>query len=252
MSFWPAQPLFLADDEVQVWSASLRYPAEEMAEFASLLTADEKTRAARFIFERDRQRFVAGRGLLRMLLGSYLGVDAARIVFTYGPQRKPEVSPLASGMRLEFNLAHSQDLALFAFGWNRQIGIDLEYVRRMPDEDDFARQFFSIREAAFITSLQGDEKTDAFFRMWTCKEAILKAIGKGLTRPLNQTEVALDGMDNVRIISFDGDVNEAARWQLLTFQPAPGYRASLAGEGTTWKVAWRRHGMQPNGPEPGS
>lgn len=242
-------PLLLADDEVQVWSASLNHPDEEMAVFAAFLAQDERARAARFVLERDRQHYIAGRGLLRILLAGYLGIEPASVVFSYGPQGKPTLHPVDPAKALEFNLAHSRDLAMYAFGWSRRLGIDLEYIHPMPDEDDFAERFFSTNEAALLAALSGEEKTEAFFKIWTCKEAILKAIGSGLSKPLNQTEVAWDKGGSIRITRVDGSHREASRWQLLTFEPSPSYRASLVGEGPDWKLLLRNLDGYLNGPE---
>jgi 4'-phosphopantetheinyl transferase len=245
----PSNPLLLADDEVQVWAASLNFPAEDMEVFAATLAPDEQARAARFVFERDRQHYIAGRGLLRMLLADHVGIEPANIVFSYGPHGKPTLPPADPDRVLEFNLAHSRDLALYAFGWNRQIGIDLEHIQPMPDEDDFAERFFSVNEIALLAALSGDRKTEAFFKIWTCKEAILKAIGSGLSKPLSQTEVAWDHEGSIRIMRVDGDQREAAHWQLLTFEPAPGYHAALVGEWIDWKLVLMRLEGSLNGPE---
>jgi len=235
-------PLALSEAHVHVWCLSLERPPEELALFFSLLSSDEKAHAERFYFEKNRDQYAVGRGLLRTLLGGYLGEEPARIGFAYGPHGKPALATAGRERSLEFNLSHSGNLAIYAFSWGRRLGIDLERVRPMPDEDRFADRFFSARESALVRSLAGDGKLAAFFTIWTCKEAVLKADGDGLAKPINETEVSLSEGEPVRLVSVDGDQEQAAHWRLETFAPAPGYQAALAVEGEDWEFA-----LQPDG-----
>ena len=222
----PPQPL--TDTDLHVWYASLKRPQPELDRLFVLLSPDEKERADRFHFERDRNRFIAGRGLLRTLLGDYLEMDASQIQFVYGASGKPALNPAFHEKALEFNVSHSNDLVAYIFHPSSRVGIDLEYIRPMPDMDDFARQFFSPRESAFINSL--DQKQDAFFKIWTCKEAFFKASGEGLTVPLDQVEITLTTEGSARLVSVDGINEEAVPWHLETFRPAENYQLSLAVE----------------------
>jgi len=226
----------LSAGEVHVWCVSLECPPERLAALSALLSTDEKARAERFYFERDRDRYVAGRGFLRTLLGGYLGEQPARLEFSYGEHGKPALARAGQGKSLEFNLSHSGSLAVFAFSWARRLGIDLEHVRPMPDEDSFADRFFSPDESALVRSLSGERKLAAFFTIWTCKEAVLKADGDGLVKPLNQTEVRLADGAPVRLVAVDGDAAQAARWRLQTFTPAPGFLAALVAEAGDWEM----------------
>ena len=236
----PTSPpaLSLAGGEVQIWCASLERPPQVVARLSALLSPDEKARAERFYFERDRVRFIVGRGLLRTILGGYLGMDPARIEFSYGPYGKPALNPAQT---LHFNLAHSQALALYAFCRDHPLGVDIEHIRPMADEDALARHVFTPTESALVASLDGDPKHDAFFKIWTCKEAILKASGDGLTKPLDQTEISLAG-PAPSLESIDGDREQAARWYLETFQPAASYQAALAFEGQDCRVVFCKLG----------
>lgn len=228
--------IHLAGDEIHVWSASLEQPANVIANFSALLSSDEKIRAERFYFARDRAHFIVGRGLLRKILGEYLGLDPAWIEFDYGPYGKPTLKVGDLNHTLQFNLAHSKDRALYAFCWNRALGVDLEHVREMTNEDDFAAQVFSASESALIASLIGEQKRQAFFKIWTCKEAFFKASGDGLTKPIDQAEIALDTEEIARLVSIAGDAQQAAGWRLETFQPANNYQAALAFYGDAYKI----------------
>lgn len=231
----------LAENEAQVWCASLEKPADIVAGFSALLSPDEQARAARFHFERHRNHFIVGRGLLRTIIGSYLGVEPEQIEFSYGPQGKPALMKVAPGKNLQFNVSHSEDQAVYIFSWNRLVGIDIEFKREMPDQDDFAKKFFSPAESALIASLAGDQKRNAFFKLWTCKEAILKASGDGLTKPIEAAEISiLDGGQAVKLAAIDGDRQQASGWHLELFEPVVSYQAALAIEGHDCQIVFRQ------------
>jgi 4'-phosphopantetheinyl transferase len=185
----------------------------------------------RFIFEKDRDHYIAGRGRLRIILGSYLDLEPSQLEFVYGPHGKPALKPGLTNKALEFNVSHSKDLALYAVNWNRRIGVDIEYLIPMADMNDFAERFFTPRESAWINALSGEQKEEAFFKTWTCKEAFLKANGSGLTVPINQVEISLEAEGVVELISIGDDKEQPARWRLEIFSPFPGYQAALAIEG---------------------
>ena len=233
--------LQLTDHDVHVWWAALDAPRQTLPGRIALLSADERARAERFHFERHRQRYIAGRACLRQLLGGYLGLNPARIEFEYSPLGKPALKTTFAGRVLQFNLSNSEDRAVYIFSWRRLVGVDLELVHPMPDIDDFARQFFCEAERALVHSLSGEHKIKTFFELWTCKEALLKAMGTGLTRPINEVEVALaDG--RARLLAIAGDPSPAVNWQLSLFQPAPGYQAALAVEGSGFKSTFYQAG----------
>jgi 4'-phosphopantetheinyl transferase len=206
----------LASDEVHTWCASLDIPSETSARLYATLTPDERQRSARFHFDRDRQRFIAARGVLRELLGGYLQIDPRDVSFVYNAFGKPDLSP-GFGGELKFNLSHAAGLALIAIATASSIGVDLEYIRMQADYPEIARRFFSAAEVDSLSALQSDTYAAAFLNCWTKKEAYVKARGAGLTMPLN-------------------DSDSAARWSLYTFQPAPGYAGAVAIEGSGWRL----------------
>ncbi len=232
-----SQPLTGSD--IHVWCASLSASPEELSGYLSLLSQEELIRAERFYFEKDRNHFVVGRGLLRTILGSYLNQEPAQIDFIYGQFGKPAIRFPQGDKVLEFNLSHSKDLALYILTWDRRIGIDIEYMGALADMDNFAEQFFTPRETALINSLSGNQKADAFFKTWTSKEAFLKANGCGLTVPINQVEISLEADETVRLRSIDGDKESAARWHLEILNHFPGYYATLAVEGWNGQIVFQ-------------
>ena len=226
----------LAESAIHIWVASLEMAYQEIDGLFTILSPDEKTRAGRFYFDRDRNRFIAGRGILRRLISIYLDENPSRVEFVCGETGKPALKAGLQGKTLKFNLSHSNDLALYVFSWDYKVGIDIEYIHSMPNMDDFAEKFFSARETELINSLRGEEKDAAFFKLWTCKEALLKANGSGLTMPLSHMEIFLDADGSAALNSIGGDRAQASRWHLEAFNPAQGYQAALAVEGYAGQV----------------
>jgi len=234
----PSQPL--TDSNLHIWCASLNSSPEELAHYNSLLSQDEIARAKMFYFEKDHNHFIVGRGLLRTLLGSYLNVEPSQIGFIYGKYGKPALQTGTHKTTLDFNLSHSKDYAIYAFCLNRKIGIDLEHVRPMPDLYDFARQFFSLRENVLINSLAGKQKEEAFFKIWTCKEAFLKANGSGLTIPINQVEISLESDGSVTLTSIGELEEQTELWRMESFSPISDFQAALAVKGNGGHITLRQ------------
>jgi 4'-phosphopantetheinyl transferase len=198
---------------------------------------DERMRAERFQFEQDRQRFIIGRGLLRTILSYYLGIEPGRLQFCYGMYGKPALAEMAGTSTLRFSLAHAHGLALYAVTCVREVGMDLEHIRPIAETEQIVDRYFSDREKAAFRALAADKKQEAFFTYWTCKEAYLKASGEGLTRPLNQIDVSLIPGEPARLLSVNGDVNEASRWTFQELRPAPDFVAALVVEGQGWGLS---------------
>jgi 4'-phosphopantetheinyl transferase len=189
MHHWQTPPLRLelGASDVHIWRASLACPAEQLRHYHHLLSADEQGRAARFKFSEHQQHFIAGRGILRTLLGRYLNIEPQHLQFVYGAHGKPA---LAHATPVQFNLAHSQGVALYAITRDRPIGVDLEYLRPLNDLVSLAQRFFAASEHAALVALPSEQQTTAFFRYWTSKEAYLKATGSGLAQ-LQGLEITL-------------------------------------------------------------
>ncbi len=225
----------LAAGEVHVFLACL----DELAGPPRVgLSPDEEARAAGFHFERDRRCFRNARGLLRNLLGRYLGLEPAALRFAYGPRGKPYLADPAS--RLHFNVSHSGGMALLAFAEDRELGVDLEQERSLSDADSIAERYFSLREGAQLRRLPEAERRPAFFRCWTRKEAFIKATGDGLSYPLDAFDVTLAPGDPARLLRVLGDPEAGHRWWLEDITPAAGFAAALAVQGRPARVArWR-------------
>lgn len=235
-SFPPAD-LALSSNDVHVWRVYLDQPAQRLQQLAQTLSADELTKAERFYFERDRKHFIVGRGFLRSILGRYLDIEPGRLQFCYGSHGKPALAETPGRIILRFNLSHSQGLALYAVTCDREIGVDLEYIRPMPEAEQIVKRFFSAREHSVFCSIPPSQKHEAFFHCWTRKEAYLKAIGDGLAHSLDRIEVSLAPGEPAKLLSIEGSPQKAARWSLQELKPAPGYVAAIAVEGSAWRLA---------------
>jgi 4'-phosphopantetheinyl transferase len=215
---------------VRLWIVRLDAADDSFARSLSVLSPEETGRAERFHFDRHRRAFILGRAALRFLLASYLDMDAAAIQFVYGPQGKPALAPmLKNGLcSLRFNASHSGDLAAYAFTSGCEIGVDLERYRELPDLENIARRFFSPDEAAELLELSANDKASGFFNCWTRKEAYIKAMGGGLSIPLDSFRVTLRPGAAARMVSLDGSNHAAGHWTLHHFTPAPGYAGAIA------------------------
>lgn len=228
----------LGEDEVHVWHVGLDRGSEEARALRRLLSSDERARAARFHFARDRSRFEGARGLLRLLLGHHLGLAPERIAFAYGPRGKPGL-PAGGSAGLAFNVSHSAGRALIAVTRGRQLGIDLERERSVPEMDAIAESHFSCRERAELRALAPSERPAAFFRCWTRKEAFVKATGDGLLRPLDAFSVTLGPGEPARLLEVGEAPDEASRWWLEELGVPAGFWAALAVEGRPSRVVCR-------------
>src|SRR5262249_39983594 len=154
-------------EEVHVWRVAIDRSADEVRELARLLDRDERARASRFHAARDLGRYVAGRGALRVILARYLAEHPSRLPLRVGPFGKPVLEGAEGPEALQFNLSHSDGLAVIAVAYGRRVGIDLERVRPLGDLDRIVDRFFSPAERAVHRSLPADRKLEAFFVSWT-------------------------------------------------------------------------------------
>jgi len=228
----------ISSEEIHVWRTSLVAEPERLHSLQETLSPDERSRAARFVAQRDSQRFAIARGILRELLAAYLHRPAASVTFEYGPFGKPSVKDLSdSGAPIRFNVSHSHDLFACCFSKGREIGIDVERANSSLAGEDIARSFFSAGEVADLLTLPPELRAEGFFNCWTRKEAYVKARGGGLQIPLNSFSVSLTPGRQAELKGAD-----AARWTLLSFDPAPDYIGALAAEGKDWTARffeWR-------------
>lgn len=201
-----------------------------------VLSADEHERAERFHFRNDRNHFIAARGLLRLLLSRYLDLPPQQLSFSYSPYGKPALAGESERASLRFNVSHSHGVALYAFTLEREVGVDVEYIRQDVVNESIAEHFFSAQEVASLRALPAEVQPQAFFNCWTRKEAFIKARGEGLSFPLDQFDVSLVPEEPAALISIRNNPLEASRWSLQTLPIEEGYVAALAVAGHDWRL----------------
>lgn len=221
----PAQHPALPDQAIHIWRVPLQQPPATLAHFKKQLIETENQRAGRFYFARDQRRYIVARGTLRLLLSRYLAQPTASLPIDYTKYNKPYLV----GSNLNFNVTHSGELALIGFVWHREIGVDIEYTGRIiEDAAAIAQRFFSANENAIFQQLPQHQQQTAFYNCWTRKEAYIKAIGEGLSHPLDTFDVTLRPGEPAQFLSIDNNPTLTAQWSLTTLHPGRDYIAALA------------------------
>jgi 4'-phosphopantetheinyl transferase len=215
-----------------VWTASLEAVSRAVPEPAGELAPDEAARADRFRTPLLARRFVAARVVLRRLLAAYARLDSRRLDIGYGAHGKPR---LIGAPDLRFNVAHADDVAVYAIASGREVGIDVEATARDVDIDGVARQVFSGIECQALAALAPDARRAAFFRIWTRKEAYVKARGEGLSYPTRLFSVSHRDDDDA-LVGDERDPRARDRWRVRNLDAAPGHAAAVAAEGRDWTV----------------
>jgi len=230
-----AGALVLPENEVQLWRLDLQALAASENRWFQLLSCDEQARAARFIPKQARRHFVVTRGVLRTVLAAYLSTDPKTVLLQSSNNNKPSVGvPHESDIR--FNVAHSGEVALLAFARGREVGVDVEAVRRDLNVDAIASRFFSPHEQKQLAAVAPDDKVEAFFRCWTRKEAYIKAKGTGLGLPLDQFDVSVAAGSDNALLATRADQDESACWSLRDIAVGPGYAGALCVAGHNFRM----------------
>ena len=236
-STWTEPPSSLSLDTgtVHVWRIALDQPDERLDRFRRTLEPDELNRASRFHFEKHRRHFIVARGFLRSVVARYLETQPEALRFAYGAYGKPG---LASEHVLRFNLSHSHEVALLAVALDAELGVDVEHIRADFASEEIARRFFSRAEVEVFNALPKEEQVAAFFRCWTRKEAYIKAIGKGLSQPLDGFDVTLGPGEEAALLRAAAD--DASRWAMSDVDVGPGYAGALAVESPVGEIRYFR------------
>jgi 4'-phosphopantetheinyl transferase len=210
----------IAGRDVEVWYLNLDGSHQATERFRGMLSDDERSRAEAFRFPDLRRKFTLARGVLRVLAGRYTGVPPEAVTFQYNAAGKPELWPRDSG--LSFNLSHSGGLAAYAFAMASEVGIDVEQVRPIPDLESIAARHFSAPECSELFAADPASRCEIFYRIWTRKEAYVKAIGSGLS-------IALKSLD-LGTCSLYSSAGRA--WSIHSLAPPSGYAGALVVDGS--------------------
>jgi 4'-phosphopantetheinyl transferase len=241
----PPRALPVRPGHVDVWATALDPAPAVQARLDQWLDADERARAARFVFPRDARRFRVARGTLREILGAFLGTTPDAVRFVYAAAGKPALTEPFTDTGIAFNVSHSGEVALYAIGARRRIGVDVEQIRPLDDLETLAERNFSAAERRVLLALPPAAREPAFFACWTRKEAFIKALGDGLSYPLDTFTVSFTAGEPARFVEIRGEPATAARWTLAALDAGPGYAAAVAVDGpvtVTWRGPWEQSG----------
>jgi 4'-phosphopantetheinyl transferase len=213
----------LTRGEAHVWRADLRQAPATVAALYNDLSTDERVRASSYRSCADRSAFIVRRGLLRVLLARYLDTSPRDICFSVGAAGKLQLAPSTCSPDVGFNLSYSGRIAVYVVSSEHEVGIDVEEIRAVESAERISEQYFSAREVEMLKRVPQQQYLSAFFNCWTRKEAYVKALGQGLSKPLNEFAVSLDPNDVARLLWDDALPLAADIWHLLHFCPAPGF-----------------------------
>jgi 4'-phosphopantetheinyl transferase len=215
--------------EIHLWQICLRQSFSTVKNLFDSLSPDERERAGKYRFRKDRERFIVTRGAVREILSGYLAIAPDRIGFSYNGFGKPFLKNETRGEGVFFNVSASREIALCAVARGSEIGVDIEFIGDEPASPEVVERFFSPREAESIAALGGKRQTSAFFHCWTRKEAFIKGVGVGLTYPLKNFSVPV-GEEKMNDFSIADPFRKTRRWSLTTVYPSSEYVAALAVE----------------------
>lgn len=204
----------LQEQQVQAWWFELNPPDSFVEKLAALLSMDENTKANRYKFPHLRIRYQVAHGILRIILGNYLKLHPQKIEFIYSDRGKPQLADHCNPLNLQFNLSHSENLAIVGICRNLPIGIDIEHRRSLKNAEQLAQRFFCPTEADLFKTLTVQEHSQLFFQLWTAKEAYLKATGQGIAGGLDQVTIALNPL---RFAQLPNNIKNHPQWSLQSF-----------------------------------
>ena len=239
---WDSSPanLELSENLVHIWKARIYDSVLDIEKLhMEILSPEEKQRASRLRSAKDRIRFIVSRSLLRKSLSHYLDASPSEVRFTYNKYGKPNIDPEYHPENIRFNLSHSENLALYAITQNREIGIDVEYIRKVDKADKIVSRFFSKEEGEFYHSQPNKKKNWAFFTLWTRKEAYSKARGMGIGLPTKEFDLQLVPPD-IEHTDHIQTKNKDSKWSLINIEIDSDYLAALATEGNDFEIShWK-------------
>ncbi|HEY4235322.1 MAG TPA: 4'-phosphopantetheinyl transferase superfamily protein [Lacipirellulaceae bacterium] len=219
-----------AADVVHIWALSLEEMSARHVELEARLSGEERQRADRFLREEVRRKFIVARAALRSILGRYLDVPPAEVPIAIDAHGKPRLATGVDSKDLQFNMAHSGELALVAVTRGCKVGVDVEQLRPVEHWPEIAARYFHPKETAAIAAVDPVERNKAFLRCWTRKEAILKALGVGLGHSLKSFSVPMIDKASGWVELLTPESSTLRRYWLQAVSPSPGYVAAVATE----------------------
>jgi 4'-phosphopantetheinyl transferase len=227
----PPDPFFPESGEVHLWWVSLNTEIEHLKYLYQILSINERKKAERFYFRKDREYFLVSHGILRVLLAWYLQKEPGDLRFTSNRFGKPRLETSLGVFRPFFNLSHSHGLALYAISDSREVGVDLEYIDAGINTEEFSETFFTPREIREIHKNSSSQRKESLLQYWTFKEAYLKAIGQGHSRPLDTFEISFFLNQPEVLLKTGNDWGRDSSWSAYRLDAPQDCLAALVVEG---------------------
>jgi 4'-phosphopantetheinyl transferase len=223
------------DSEVHIYLLNLAAETDlSYAQAWAVLNSEEQARAGRIRHELTQRAFVRVRASLRILLGRYLRVAPSSIRFAFGGKGKPRLAGSEPDCGLVFNVSHSGDLGLIALALDTALGVDVERHRYMPNKDGMAERCFAESELAWWRALPEALRALAFFDLWSCKEAFVKATGEGIALGLETCVVDLHGPP--KLLAIPPNLGAVGEWRLNLLDLEAGYASAVCYQGAPRRV----------------
>ena len=221
--------MLLKDNEVHLWIVHMDAFLPHYLQLKAQLSERELSRESRFAFDHLKKHYTISQSILRNLLQRYTGQAAASIEYVHGPKGKPYLKD--NPQHIQFNLSHSKSYALYGFTVHCEIGVDIEFIRKDCLKDNLEELVLTESEKRTFYTLSGQAQTEAFFLAWTQKEATLKALGVGITVPMQNVEINLAHQiiypKESKILELADDPHPPHLWSLFAFNPIPGYAGAV-------------------------
>lgn len=229
----------IEDHSIHLWQLFLPDFFHQEKDLLALLNEEELERANRFYFPEHRSRFLTARAMLRKILSLYSHQNAKEIIFSYGSRGKPFLKH--NPLNIQFNVSHSYEMAVYALTKTHDIGVDIERIET-KDHDDIAKRYFSPKEFEDLQKLAPEQRQPFFYKIWSRKEAVIKALGEGLYAPLENFSVSLEkNSEDIEIVHNE----QRYTYHLESFAVPAGYEAAFAVNGAVKKIVnceWREEG----------
>jgi 4'-phosphopantetheinyl transferase len=221
----------MIENQTDIWLVHIPDVIHKSNYYEQLLVKEEIEKANHFVFLKDKLRYVITHGILRLLLSDKLKVPAREIVLNFNSFGKPFLPTEWNPNSLFFNLSHSNLGIVLAFSRDRDLGVDLEYIKKDIPFMDIAKQFFSQTEYQELLSTPEFARLQSFYQGWTRKEAFIKAKGMGLSIPLYSFDVSISQGKLPELLRSSEDPNDLVKWKLIDLITWPDYSSALCIEG---------------------
>jgi 4'-phosphopantetheinyl transferase len=221
----------LTQNQVEIWLVNIPEHINRSVWYETLLNDEEREKADRFYFAKDRLRYVITHGILRRLISQYVAIPPKELVFLKNPFGKPYISPVINTQKIQFNISHSKEGIIIAISKGNELGVDLEFARDTIPILEIAQRFFSPYEYQVLLATPASFRLLSFYRCWTRKEAFIKAKGKGLSIPLDSFDVTVSPDQPPQLIRSSLDPSDLEKWKLREIDTWPNYLATICIEG---------------------